>query len=168
MVGQRIIHDRVLGDFGQRDVLRHVLQVGAVVLAHDEKLAAVAEHSGADARLFEPGVLLDDGDVPAIEFAKLRVAFLHDFLAAWNVEKPGDFLIHVPFPQRARQRDDVLAGVVGDEETRRGFQFLGRFGNVAQLKMGDFAGERKIARAVEQTAVVAVPAPRQQSAWQFR
>ena len=26
MVGQRIIHNRVLGDFGQRDVLRHVLQ----------------------------------------------------------------------------------------------------------------------------------------------
>ena len=40
MVGERVIHDGVLGDFGQRDVLRHVLQIRAVVLAHDEKLAA--------------------------------------------------------------------------------------------------------------------------------
>ena len=80
MVGQWIIHDRVLGDFGQRDVLRHVLQVGAVVLAHDEKLAAVAEYGGTDARLFEPCVLLHDGNVPAVELAKLRVALLDDFL----------------------------------------------------------------------------------------
>ena len=100
MVGQRIIHDRVLGHFGQRDVLAHVIQIGAVVLAHDEKLARVAEHGGADARLFEPRILLDDGNVPAIEFAKLRVAFLDDFLSAGNVEEAGDFLIDVPFPQR--------------------------------------------------------------------
>ena len=51
VVGQRVIHDRVLRDFRQRDVLAHVVQVRAVVLAHDEELAAVAEHSGADARL---------------------------------------------------------------------------------------------------------------------
>ena len=100
MVGQRIIHDGVLGHFGQRDVLAHVIQVGAVVLAHDEKLAAVAEHGGADARLFEPRILLDDGNVPAIELAKLGVGFLDDFLAAGNVEEAGDFLIDVPFPQR--------------------------------------------------------------------
>src|SRR5271154_4475148 len=86
MVGQWIIHYRVLGDFGQRDVLRHILEVGAVVLAHDEKLARVAEHSGADARLFEPGILLDDGNIPAIELAKLGVGFLDDFLSAGNVE----------------------------------------------------------------------------------
>ena len=98
MVGQRVIHDGVLRHFGQRDVLAHVLQVGAVVLAHDEKLARVAEHGGADARLFEPRILLDDGDVPAIELAKLRVGFLNDFLSAGNVEEAGDFLIHVPFP----------------------------------------------------------------------
>ena len=51
MVGQRIVHDRVLRHFGQRDVLAHVLQVQAVVLPHDEKLAAVAEHGRADAAL---------------------------------------------------------------------------------------------------------------------
>ena len=74
-------------------------RVRAVVLAHDEKLAAVAEHGGADARLFEARVLLDDGDVPAIELAKLGVAFLNYFLSAGNVEEAGDFLIHVAFPQ---------------------------------------------------------------------
>ena len=51
----------------------HVVQVGAVILAHDEELAAVAEHGGADAGLFEPGILLHDGNVPAIELAKLGV-----------------------------------------------------------------------------------------------
>src|ERR1700722_3288725 len=60
MVGQGIIHDRVLGDVGQRDVMRHILQVRSVTLAHEKKLAAVAENSGANARLFEPAVLLDD------------------------------------------------------------------------------------------------------------
>ncbi len=44
MVRQRVIHDGVLCHLGQRDVLAHVIQIGAVVLAHDEKLAAVAEH----------------------------------------------------------------------------------------------------------------------------
>ena len=139
MVGQRVIHDRVLRDFRQRDVLAHVVQVRAVVLPHDEELAAVAEHSGADARLLEPRILLHDGNVPAVEFAKLRVAFLHDFLAAGNVEEAGDFLVDVPFPNRARQRHDVLARVVGDEETGGGFQFLRRLRDVAQLEVRDFA-----------------------------
>ena len=125
MVGQRIIHDRVLGDFGQRDVMGHVLQIRAVVLAHDEKLAAVAKHGGADARLFEPCVLLDDGNVPAIEFPQLGVRLLDDFLPAGNVEEAGDFLIDVPFPHGTRQRDDVLARVIRDEEARRRLQLLG-------------------------------------------
>jgi hypothetical protein len=49
MVGQRVVHDRVLGDFGERDVPAHVVQVRPVVLAHDEELAAVAEHGRTDA-----------------------------------------------------------------------------------------------------------------------
>ena len=98
VVGQRIIHDGVLRDFRERDVVRDVVHVGAVILAHQIKLAAVAEHCGANPALFEPGILLNDGDVPAIELAKLRVAFLDDFLAARNVEETGDFLVHVPFP----------------------------------------------------------------------
>src|ERR1035441_6502629 len=53
MVGQRVIHYRVLGDFGNGDVARDVVQIGAVVLAHQEKLAAVAKYGGADARLLE-------------------------------------------------------------------------------------------------------------------
>jgi hypothetical protein len=36
-----------------------------------KKLGAVAEHGPADATLLEPRVLLNDGDVPAIELAKL-------------------------------------------------------------------------------------------------
>ena len=39
MIGQWIIHDGVLRHFGQRNVLAHVIEISAVVLAHDEKLA---------------------------------------------------------------------------------------------------------------------------------
>jgi DNA polymerase-4 len=121
MVGQRVIHNRVLRHLWQRDVLAHVFQVRAVVLPHYEKLARVSEYGRADARLFEPRILLHDGDVPAIELPKLGITFLHDFLSAWDVEETGDFLIHVPFPNRARERHDVLAGVIGDEKTSRSF-----------------------------------------------
>src|SRR6185437_1387802 len=38
MVGQRVVHYGVLRDLWQCDVLAHVLQVRAVVLAHDEEL----------------------------------------------------------------------------------------------------------------------------------
>ena len=145
----------------------HVIEVGAVVLAHDEKLAAVAEHGGADARLFEPGVLLHDGNVPAIELPQLSVALLHNFLTAGNVEEAGDFLIHVALPQGARERDDVLARVVGDEKPGGGFQLLGGFGDVAQLEVRNFTGERQVAGAVEQAAVVAIPAPRQNERGDF-
>ena len=57
--------------------------------------------------------------------------------------------------------------MVGDEETRRRFQFLRGFRDVAQLEVGDFAGERQIARAVEQAAVVAVATPRQNQRGDF-
>lgn len=89
MIRQRVIPDGVLGHLGQRDVLAHVIEVGAVVLPHDEELARVPEYSGTDARLLEPRVLLHDGDVPAIELAKLGVALLHNFLPARNVEGMG-------------------------------------------------------------------------------
>jgi hypothetical protein len=71
----------VLRHLGQRDVLAHVVQVCSIVLAHDEELAAVAEHGRADAALLESRVLLDNRNVPAIELAKLGVGFLNDFLA---------------------------------------------------------------------------------------
>jgi hypothetical protein len=144
VIRQRIIHDGVPGDLRDGDVLGHVVQVGAVVLAHQEELAAVAENGGANPALFEPGILLHDGDVPAIELAKLGVTFLDDFLPARNVEETGHFLIDIPFPQGSRQCDDVFAGVVGDEEASGRFQLLGRIGNVPEFKMGDFAGQRKI------------------------
>src|SRR5580704_16469291 len=87
MVGQRIVHDRVLRDFGQRDVLSHIVQVGAVILPHEEELAGVAKYGGTDARLLESRILLHDGNVPAIELAKLSVTLLHNFLAAGNIEE---------------------------------------------------------------------------------
>ena len=97
----------------------------------------------------------------------MRVGFLDDFLPAGNVEETGDLLVDVPFPNGARQRHDVLARVVGDEKARRRLQFLGGFRDIAQLEVGDFAGERQIARAVEQAAVIAVPTPRQDERGDF-
>ncbi len=81
----------------------------------------------------------DDGDVPAIELAELGVGFLNNFLAARDVQEAGDFLIHIPFPQCAWQRDDMLSRVIGDEEACRSLQFLGRFRNVAQFKVSNFS-----------------------------
>ena len=68
----------MLGQLGEADVAAHVVEIGAIVLSHEEELARIAEHGGADAAFFEPAVLLDDGDVPAVELPHLRVALLHD------------------------------------------------------------------------------------------
>jgi len=103
-----------------------------------KKLARVSEYGRADARLFEPRILLHNGDVPAIELTKLGVTLLNDFLSTWDVEKAGNFLIDVPFPNRARQRHDVLACVVGDEEARRCFEFLRGFRDVTHSKCAIF------------------------------
>jgi len=167
VIGKRIVHEGVLGDFGDGDVLSDIVNVGTVVLPHQEELPAVAEHCRPDAALLKAGVLLHDRDIPAIELAKLCIALLDDLLAAGDVEEAGDFLVHVPFPNRARQRHDVLARVVGDEETGGSLQLLRGLRDVAQLEVGDFAGEREIARAVEQAAVVAVATPRQNQRGDF-
>ena len=123
----------------------------------------VAEDGGANAAFFEAAVLLNDGNVPAIELPHLRVAFFHDLFAAWNVEKARDFFVDIPLPQSARHRDDVLSRVVGDQESSDSAQKFRGFGNVAEFEMSDLAGERDVARAVEETTVVAVCAPRQQT-----
>lgn len=60
LVGQRIGEDGVFRELGQTDVARHVVEIGAIVLAHEEELAAVAEDGGADAAFFEAAVLLND------------------------------------------------------------------------------------------------------------
>ena len=163
LVGQRIGENCVLRQFGEANVGRHVVEIGAIVLAHEEELARVAEDGGANAAFFEAAVLLNDGDVPAIELPHLRVALFHDLFAAWDVEKARDFFIDVPLPQSARHRDDVLPRVVGDQESGDGAQQLRGFGNVAEFEVRDLAGQRNVARAVEQAAVVAVGAPRQQA-----
>jgi hypothetical protein len=46
----------------------------------------------ADAAFFEPAVLLNAGDVPAIELPHLRVAFFYNLFAAWNMQKVARLL----------------------------------------------------------------------------
>ncbi len=99
LIRERVGKDRVLGQFGEADVAGHVVEIGAVVLPHEEELARIAEYRGPDAAFFEPAVLLDDRDVPAVELPHLRVALFHDLLAAGDVEQACDFLVNVPFPQ---------------------------------------------------------------------
>jgi len=125
-------------------------------LAHEKELARVAEDGGANAAFFETAVLLHDRNIPAIELPHLRVAFFHDLFAARNVEKTRDFLVNISLPQSARHRDDVLSRVVGNQEPRDSAQQLCGFGNVAQLEVSDFAGQRNVARAIQETTVVAV------------
>src|SRR5438105_3669606 len=60
VVWQRVIHDRVLCDFWNGDVLRDVVEVRAVVLPHQEELARVAEDGRTNAGLFETRVLLNN------------------------------------------------------------------------------------------------------------
>src|SRR5207248_1034845 len=112
-----------------------------VVLSHDVELAGITEYSGSDTALFETAVLLNNCDVPTVEFAELGVAFLDNFLPAGDVEKSGDFLIDVPFPQRARQGNDMFARVIRDEKPGCGLQFLGRLRDVTQLEMCNPARE---------------------------
>src|SRR5439155_12155012 len=117
MVGKGVVHNRVLGDLRQRDVFAHVVQVRSVVLPHDEELPAVAEYGRTNAALFEARILLNNRDVPAIELSQLGVALLNNFLSAGDVEETGDFFVDVSLSQRALERNDVLARMVGDEET---------------------------------------------------
>lgn len=87
LIGQRVIEDRLLGHIREGDVCADVVEVGAIVLSHEEKLTTVAEDGGADAALFETSVLLHDRDVPAVEFPKLGIALVHDFLATGDVHE---------------------------------------------------------------------------------
>ncbi len=163
LVGKWVAEDGVFGQLGEAEVVGHVVEVGSVVLAHEEKLAGVAENGAADSAFFEPPVLLDDGNVPAVELPHLRVAFLYDLLAAGDVEQARDFLIDVSFSQAARKGDDVLARVVRDEKSRNGTEELCRLGDVSEFKVRDLSGERNVALAVEQTAVIPTCAPRQKA-----
>jgi len=124
MVRQRIIHDGVLSHFGQGDVLRHVLQVRAVVLAHDEKLARVAEHGERMRDCLKRAYCCTMEMFQQLNLRSWR-RIPERFPVRRDVEKAGDFLIHVAFPQGTRERDDVLARVVRDEEPAAAFQLLG-------------------------------------------
>src|ERR1700731_995784 len=105
----------------------HVFEIGAIILAHEEKLPRVSEYRRANAAFFEAAVLLNNGNIPAIELAHLRVALFYDLFATWNIQKPRDLFVHVPLSQTARHGDDVLPGVIGDKESGNGAQQLRRF-----------------------------------------
>src|ERR1700730_1676555 len=120
--------------------MTHVFEIGAVVLTHEEKLPRVSEYGGPDTTFLETAVLLNDGDVPAVELSHLRVALLHDLFAAWNIQKPRDLFVHVALSKTSRHRDDVLPRVIGDEESSNRTQELRRFGNVTEFEMRDLAG----------------------------
>ena len=49
---------------------------------------------------FEAAVLLNDGNVPAIELPHLRVALFYDLFAARNVEKARAFFVTFRFRRR--------------------------------------------------------------------
>src|SRR6266481_792717 len=117
----------------------HVFEIGAIILTHEKKLARVSEYRGTNAAFFEAAVLLNNGNIPAIELAHLRVAFLYDLFAAWNIQKPRDFLVHVPLSQAARHRNDVLPRVIGDKESGNCAYEFRRFGNVTKFEMRDLA-----------------------------
>src|SRR6266536_6134257 len=106
--------DGVLCKFRQSDVGGHVVEIGAIILAHEEELSAVAEDGGANAAFFEAAVLLNNGDVPAIKLAHLCIALFHNLFTTWNVEQSCDLFVDVPLPQSAWHCDDVLSRVVGD------------------------------------------------------
>src|SRR6266481_1242010 len=97
--------------------MSHVFQIGAIILTHEKKLARVSEYCRTNAAFLEATVLLNNGNIPAIELTHLRVTLLYDLFAAWNIQKPRDFFVHVPFSQSARHRDDVLPRVIGDKES---------------------------------------------------
>src|ERR1700693_151782 len=98
--------------------MSHVFEIGAVILSHEKKLPRVSKYRRANATFFVAAVLLNNRNIPAIEFPHLRVALLYDLFAAWNIQKPCDFFVHVPLSEAARHGNDVLPRVIGDKESR--------------------------------------------------
>ena len=160
LLGQRVVLNGVDHHLGQLDVLGDVFQVGAVELPHEEELLRVPHDDGPNPGALEFAVLLNDGNDPAVEFAKLGVAFAHDLLAAGDIEEPGGFLEDDPLPDVARQRDDVLPGEARNQQARRGLQLDGLLGDIAQLEVSDFPGQGNVGRAVEEFSVLAGGGPR--------
>ena len=150
---------RVDHHLGQLDVLGDVFQVGAVELPHEEELFRVPHDDGPNPRALEFAVLLNNGNNPAVELAKLGVTFAHDLLAAWDIEEPGRFLEDDPFPEVARERDDVLPGETRNQQARRRLQFDGLLGDVAQLEVSNLPGQGNVGRAVEEFSVLAGGGP---------
>jgi len=85
LIGKWVVENGLFRYVREADVFADVVEVGAIVLPHEEELTAVAENGGPDAAFLEPRVLLHDGDVPAVELAHLCVALFHDLFASRDV-----------------------------------------------------------------------------------
>ena len=85
---------------------------------------ALPKDDRADARLLKPAVLLDDCDDPGRELRELSVELTHKLFTAGNVQRACDFLEDDALPRASRERDDVLAAVVGYEESGEFLQLL--------------------------------------------
>ncbi len=162
LLGERVVLNGVDHHLGQLDVLGDVFQVRAVELPHEEKLFRVSHDDGTNPCALEFAVLLNNRDDPAIEFAKLGVAFAHDLFAAWNIKEAGRFLEDDPFPEMARESDDVLSGESRNEQPCGGLQFNGLLGDVPQLEVSNLPGQGNIGRAVKKLSVLAGGGPRRE------
>jgi hypothetical protein len=143
LLGQRVVLNGIDHHFWQLDVLGDVFQIRTVELPHEEKLFRVPHDDGANPGRFEFAVLLNDGNNPAVEFAKLGVPFAHDFLATGDIEEPSRFLEDDPFPEMTREGDDVLPGEAGNEQPCGGLEFNGLLGDVSpRSKCAIYAGSQ--------------------------
>ena len=114
MFRQRVTGNRLLRCVGQLKVSCDILDFLAIVHPSEKELFGVTEDDGANARVLKAVVLLQYRNDPGRELGELCVELTDEPLAAWNVESSRDFLEDDALPFASRQRDDVLAAVVGD------------------------------------------------------
>ena len=129
VVGRKMLRQRVSGNgllrrLGQINIIGDILDVPAVIHPGEEELLGVAENDGADAAFFEPAVLLDNRNDPGRELRELSVELTHKLFTAREVEGSRNLLEDDPLPLAARQRDDVLPAMVGDEKSSSSFRGL--------------------------------------------
>jgi hypothetical protein len=60
--------------------------------------------------------------------------------AAWDIQKPCNFFVHIPFSQPARHGDDVLPRIISDKKSGYCAQKLRCVGNVSEFEVRDLAG----------------------------
>ena len=143
MFRQRIAGNGLLGCLRQINIIGDILDVPPVIHPGEEELLGVAENDWANNRPLEPAVLLDDANDPRAEFAQLSIELADKLLASGDVERARNLLENHPLPFAARQCDDVLPSIVGDEESGQFLQGLVGFRDVGQIEVGDPASDRQ-------------------------